>query len=564
MMSKKWIFALTVMALIISSPCYAQEWAKTYGEGGVPDVAMSIQQTVEGGYVVVGSSVTKAIYTYPDILAIKLDANGNIDWKYKYGDDGKEDVAKSIRQTAEGGYIVAGSKGGSMNGFLKSDFWVIKLYPDGSIDWQNRYGRYHDTLVFHDATSIQQTADGGYILAGNREYRIDMKYNACILKLDSDGNIVWQKIYVTDETQKAHSIQQTVDELGEPNGYIMAGTVWSPFNDALIVKFNLDGSIAWQKTYDGGNHEGAKSIQQTFNQLGQPDGYIVAGNTTAYLIGMYDSDVLVLRLDLDGNIIWQKTYVGEKDEWANFVKQTDEGGFIVVGETYSFGAGNRDIWTLKLDGNGDIIWQKTYGNRDNDSANSIWQTDDGGYIVAGNTEDDFWVLKLDANGEIPNCSPMAKSYGTVTNASVEAQVYTADFGSPVSIFEIDIAHLETSATEKMMCPFQLFYQCNLVPDVIVVPRGGTLGFQATVMNTTDNLGTVLFATKVTKPDGNLSDFLFGPRSVYLGPYESKSGHISHTIPTGTRLGTYTYHSYVGNYGVGLYDECQFDFYVTYD
>jgi photosystem II stability/assembly factor-like uncharacterized protein len=104
-------------------------------------------------------------------------------------------------------------------------------------------------------------------------------------------------------------------------------------------------------------------------------------------------------------------------------------------------------------------------------------------------------------------------------------------------------------------------ECNLVPDNTVVQRGGTLGFQATGTNYSDNSGSVLFATKVTKPDGNLSGFLFGPRSVYFGSHESKSGHLSHTIPYTAPVGVYTYHFYIGNYGLGNYGECHFNFEV---
>jgi hypothetical protein len=104
-------------------------------------------------------------------------------------------------------------------------------------------------------------------------------------------------------------------------------------------------------------------------------------------------------------------------------------------------------------------------------------------------------------------------------------------------------------------------ECNLVPDNTVVQRGGTLGFQATGTNYSDNSGSILFATKVTKPDGNLSGFLFGPRSVYFGSHESKSGHLSHTIPYTAPVGVYTYHFYIGNYGLGNYGECHFNFEV---
>lgn len=107
--------------------------------------------------------------------------------------------------------------------------------------------------------------------------------------------------------------------------------------------------------------------------------------------------------------------------------------------------------------------------------------------------------------------------------------------------------------------------CNLVPDATAIPRGGTLGIQATVTSNTDKTGSLLFATKVTLPNGNKyppSGFLFGPISVSLDPYQLKSGHLSHAIPLTAPLGIYTYHGYVGNYDPGNYSECHFNFEVT--
>jgi hypothetical protein len=109
------------------------------------------------------------------------------------------------------------------------------------------------------------------------------------------------------------------------------------------------------------------------------------------------------------------------------------------------------------------------------------------------------------------------------------------------------------------------FTVSCLPGATIIPRGGTLGYAATITNNTNEAGTVFFATKVTLPNGDKyppTGYLTGPLSVSLAPYESKSGHKSHTIPFGASLGIYTYHGYIGNYGVGLYHECQFNFEVT--
>jgi len=311
-------------------------WAKTYGGPGW-DEAHSIQQTTDGGYIVAGWIAFGASYT--DIWVLKLDPNGDVQWQKTYGGP-NWDMAYSIQQTSDGGYIVAGMTQSFGAGY--PDIWVLKLDPNGDVQWQKTYGGPYDDRTF----SIQQTADGGYIVAGNT------------------GSFA-------------------------PAGYI----------DIWVLKLDPNGNVQWQKTYGGpGAHwDMAYSIQQTSD-----GGYIVAGETASF--GAGDYDLWVLKLDSNGNVQWQKTYGGPYWDIAYSIQQTADGGYIVAGWTASFGAGLSDLWVLKLDPNGDVQWQKTYGGPDWDFAYSIQQTTDGGYIVAGLTYSfgagfsDLWVLKLDANG----------------------------------------------------------------------------------------------------------------------------------------------------------------------
>jgi uncharacterized delta-60 repeat protein len=347
----------------------------------------------------------------------------NAQWARTYGGS-DDDLALSIQQTSDGGYIVAGGAGCTwyssnfLRYFVDYDFWVLKLTSVGEIEWQRIYGIYgaeKDDMV----SSIQQTSDGGYIVTGYTEsFDADIfDFDLWVLKLSPAGDIEWQRIYGGDRPEKVSSIiRQTSD-----GGYIFACSTFSfgaGHHDFWVLKLTSLGEIEWQRTYGGSNNDKAYSIQQASD-----GGYIVAGETKPF--GAGNKDILVLKLASDGNIEWQKTYVGNYTDEAYSIQQASDGGYIVAGETQSFGAGNGDIWILKLASDGTIKWQKTYGGTQSDEASSIQQTSDGGYIVAGSTdsygagERDFLVLKLSSNGDIdPACIFIRESNAEVSDAGI--------------------------------------------------------------------------------------------------------------------------------------------------
>ncbi len=276
--------------------------------------------------------------------------------------------------------------------------------------WAKTYGGPGDD----QANSIQQTRDGGYIVVGVTKLFGVGADDVWVLKLDASGNVQWAKTYGGTDYDKANSIQQTSD-----GGYIVAGKT-SSFgagrSDAWVLKLDASGNVQWAKTYGGANWDYASSIQQTSD-----GGYIVAGKTSSFdAIG---DDVWVLKLDASGNVQWQKRYGGTNFDWVTSIQQTRDGGYIVAGVTLSFGAGDDDFWVLKLDANGNVQWQKTYGGTNSDGANFIQPTSDSGYIVAGRTwsfgevGSDVWVLKLDANGNITGCPVIRTSHATVNTTT---------------------------------------------------------------------------------------------------------------------------------------------------
>ncbi|GHV41578.1 hypothetical protein FACS1894187_23390 [Synergistales bacterium] len=404
------------------------EWQKSLGGTGL-DTAWSIQQTYDGGYIVAGYSLSNdgdvsGNHGGGDYWIVKLKADGSIDWQKSLGGTNR-DEAYSIQQTSDGGYIVAGVSGSNDGDVSVNhgdwDYWIVKLNANGSIAWEKSLGGSNPETAF----SIQQTSDGGYIVAGtSASNNGDVSGNHggtnvndyWIVKLNANGSIAWEKSLGGTDFDIAWSIQQTSD-----GGYIVAG--YSQSNDGdvsgnhgdydyWIVKLNANGSIAWEKSLGGTGYDQAWSIQQTSD-----GGYIVAGislSNDGDVSGNHgDSDYWIVKLKVDGSIDWQKSLGGTGSDNAYSIQQMSDGGYIVAGSSgsndgdVSENHGITDYWIVKLNANGSIAWEKSLGGTGAEMPQSIQQTSDG-YIVAGistsNDGDvsgnhgglDYWVVKLKA------------------------------------------------------------------------------------------------------------------------------------------------------------------------
>ena len=261
-----------------------------------------------------------------------------------------------------------------------------------AIQWAKTYGG----ISSDEAFSVCQTNDGGYIVAGYTYSSGAGNSDIWILKLDASGNVTWQKTYggTLNESLYQCSIQQTRE-----GGYIVTGyndSFDARMSDFWILKLDSSGTVTWQKEYSGTGNDRANSMQQTTD-----GGYIVAG--FAYNAG--NADMWILKLDNNGIISWENRYGGSGEDEAYAILQTTDGGYIVAGYTDSFGAGEADMWILKLDSGGNVVWQKTYGGTGADYARSIQQTTDGEYIVAGygvfaGVSNEMLILKLDQSGMV--------------------------------------------------------------------------------------------------------------------------------------------------------------------
>jgi len=378
--------AILLFLCFFSSDNVFPGWFKHYGGAGDDD-AFSIQQTSDGGYIVAGDTNS---YTYGqyDFAIYQLNSSGNKIWFKHYGGS-NYDYANSIQQTSDGGYVVGGSTYSYTYGSY--DFGIYKLDSSGNKVWFKHYGGGSGDYAY----SIQQTSDSGYIVAGSSWSYSHGSDDFAIYRLNSNGSKVWFKHYGGANSDEASSIQQTSD-----GGYVVGGSTYSytyGSYDFAIYKLDSSGNKVWFKHYGGANSDSANCIQQTSD-----GGYIIAGDTESYTYG--NKDIAIYKLNSSGNKVWFKHYGGASDEGGYSVQQTSDGGYVVAGYTTSYTHGNSDFAIYKLNSSGDKIWFKHYGGADNEYSRSIQETSDGGYIVAGYTDSytygsfDFAIYKLDSTG----------------------------------------------------------------------------------------------------------------------------------------------------------------------
>ncbi len=453
------LLSVYLVALFTQSAYAVVSFTKTYG-GWSYDSATSVQQTSDGGYIVAGGTSSFGAGGY-DAFLIKTDANGNVIWAKTYGGTG-EDAAFSVQQTSDGGYIVAGYTGSFGAGL--DDIILIKTDANGNVQWAKTYGGIYSDYAY----SVQQTSDGGYIVAGYTYSFGAGGPDIFLIKTDANGNIIWAKTY-GGTGEYARSVQQTSD-----GGYIVAGNTSSfgaGYYDIFLIKTDANGNVQWAKTYGGIYPDSATSVQQTSD-----GGYIVAGFTYSFGAG---GDIFLIKTDANGNIIWAKTYGGTNQDFARSVQQTSDGGYIVAGGTYSFGAGGADVFLIKTDANGNIIWAKTYGGTDDDYVHSVQQTSDSGYIVAGYTYPfavgytDVFLIKTDANGNIGSCSIVQNVIPTVNTVSPTVTTPSPSVSS-VSPTVNSASPTVTSPTFTVSepCPLSISESCQIVSGIITPYKGG--------------------------------------------------------------------------------------------
>ena len=280
--------------------------------------------------------------------------------------------------------------------------FVIAVKPvyASSKMWTQTYGGSDNDF----ALSLVATSDGGYVIAGTIGKTFDnlLSGDYWLLKLDSDGNEQWNQTYDGTGKDSGCFVVQTTD-----GGYVISGystsTSLPDISDFWLVKTDAEGALLWNRTYGGLENDFALSFVQTSD-----GGYAMIGNTLSYGAGSFD--FWLVKTDSAGNVEWNQTYGGTESDTGYFVVETSDGGYALAGETASHGAGDSDFWLIKTDADGNELWNQTYGGTDSDGAYSLVKASDGGYALAGSTYSfgaggqDVYVVKTDEYGVVPEAA----------------------------------------------------------------------------------------------------------------------------------------------------------------
>ena len=351
-------------------------WTKTYGGTGW-DRGYDVQQTVDGGYVIVGYTSSFGAGN-SDIYLIKTDANGDTAWTKTYGGT-DNDMGYAVRRTNDNGFVIVGLTYSFGHGSV--DVYLIKTDSLGDTVWTQTYG---GDSIDH-GVSVQQTADSGYIIVGATQSFGVGGWDVYVVKTNVNGDTLWTKTYGGAYYDYGKAVQQTSD-----GGYVIGGSLHNS-SDIYLIKTDMQGDTLWTKTYGRNN---------CYDVLQTPDnGYIIVGHK---YFASFNSDVLLIKTDSLGDTLWTRTLGSDSTEEIGYsIDHTTDGGYIITGVTRNILSPNLDAYLIKTDSLGDMLWTKRLGGTGEERGVSVQQTIDNGYVVAGWTSsfgagnEDIYLIKIE-------------------------------------------------------------------------------------------------------------------------------------------------------------------------
>jgi hypothetical protein len=409
--------------LLKVGPDNKEQWHRTFGQPRgydakyIHDESYGVKQTRDGGYIVAGGTGDEYRYSesgHPGgrsdlwrAYVVKTDANGNLMWQGLYGELEGNNAAEYINLTSDGGYVVftdsdtAGSMGSNNYGLMKiapdtpGDFKTPQAQAP-AMQWHKGHGTDRGDHVHYG----MQTSDGGYIMTGQTSEGPRGSSDMLVVKTDAAGDLQWQKIVGTSSQPDYANFVTEVT-----NGFIVAGALAvSGDQDRALVKLDTSGNIVWQKTYTHAGNDELRGVDETSDGGLIATGYVGSGRS-GYLFISDDGFGSILKTDADGNLAWEKTLAPATHGMRVHAVAA---GFAVSGVSPQ---ANRNFCLIKTDDSGNIQWHKNYGGNEQEDFYDSDLAKDGGYILAGhkliygkvsdNTDVfDFWLVKVDSDGNL--------------------------------------------------------------------------------------------------------------------------------------------------------------------
>ena len=408
------IFFVLTHPFIIGAQTTFEKW---YG-GDYKDEGSSVIQTADSCYLVAGDIRYASNYT--DAYLLKLDENGDTIWTRRYGGN-NYDFAYSVIQTTDGNYVLVGRTWSYGAGWF--DAYLIKTNQNGDTLWTKTYGGSGKD----GGGSVKQTTDGGYIFTGQYNYT-----DVYLVKTDGDGDLIWSKTYGGSGTDGGMDVIQTADSC-----YLVVGLTKSfgpnpSTGNIYVIKTKQNGDTVWTRVIGDNAEDYPRSICEAID-----GGYIIAGFTQSH--GAGGRDVYLVKIDANGDTVWTKTYGGTGQDVAYSIARVGVQGYIIIGQTDSYGAGNSDVWVIRTDVNGDTLWTRTYGGNQDDYASSVARTVDGGYILTGRTDSygaggDIYVIK-DTMKVVPGTVSGTISYSGDSTGTLYISVWTDIEAEEPTVFD---------------------------------------------------------------------------------------------------------------------------------
>ncbi len=374
--------------------------------------AQSVVNTPDGGYAVLGytqsmdGDISNKTDTSFDYWLLKFDASGQQQWQKVYGGS-DDDRGEDLITTNDGGYAILGSSksndGDVSNNSGSNDFWVAKLDASGTIIWEKSFGYVGADSAF----SIIQTQDNGFLLSGVLDVsasdgagnnRMNMERHAggdyWVIKIDAMGDLQWSRYFGGTFTDTAYDSVQTQDG----NFLIMGSSDSDDVDinnnkgtyDFWVVKLNNTGTLLWEKSFGGTEIDEARAITTT------ADGnFFIAGDSRSNDIDLSTNngaaDVWIIKINSDGDLLWEKTFGGSSFDGVKAIYKTQNNEFLVAGNSRSSDGnltknnGQNDAWIFKINAQGNVMWQKTIGWNDVDLLMGITELNNGSIVGVGNT-----------------------------------------------------------------------------------------------------------------------------------------------------------------------------------